>query len=240
MKKLITHQYKMGFLFLALLLVSCGNQNKKNDHKKSDQSHMLEEVGHKSIFENDFSKVLKVSLEPGELIEPHTSEKRLIYSLSDYSIDWNEKGEHLGKQSWKKGDIHYHDAGSHSAKNVGENKAEWLVFIKKNVELPACGDNKLENDVNSISKEFTTVLFDNDEFKITEVSLPKGATIPKHSGINRIIYSISEYEIAFKSSSSSESKKRFQPGEIHWHEACQHTIENIGENEAKFLVISYK
>lgn len=206
-----------GLLSLTLLLLACGNPSKKNNQQTTDQVQMSTEVGHELVFENDYAKVVKVRLAPGESIKPHQGEKRVIYSLTDYSIDWEEQGEQLGTKSWKKGDVHFHEAGKHSAKNNGTTTAEWIVFTKKNEDLPECGKNQIENDVNSVSAEFANVLLDNNDFKITEVILPKNASIPKHSGINRMIYSLSNYQIAYESDRKGESEKQFTIGDVHWH-----------------------
>lgn len=226
---------------LLLVLSSCGNEKK---NVSTDSENQVEEkstiVSPEVIFENDYAKVAKISLAPGESIPTHEGESRVIYSLTDYSIDWEEQGEKLGAKTWKKGDVHFHEAGKHAARNNGTTTAEWIVFAKKNTDLPDCGDNTVENDVNSVSPDFAQTLFDNDEFKITLVKLPKGESIPTHSGINRIIYSLSDYKIKYESDTESEKDKQFKVGDLHWHEACMHSLENNGESEAKFLVVSYK
>lgn len=230
----------LGFLAMMLLLVACAEQNKKNNQLPTNQDQMFVEVEPKVIFENDYAKILKIKLSPGESIKPHQGEKRVIYSLSDYSIAWQENGEDLGTKTWKKGDAHFHEAGKHSATNNGTTTAEWLAFVKKNAELPACEENTLENDVVSVSAEFARVLVENDEFKVTEVTIPVNATIPMHSGVNRVIYSLSDYQIMYESDKEGKGEKSFKSGGVHWHEACQHGLENIGQTEAKYLVVSYK
>jgi len=224
-----------------LVFSSCGSEKKEEStNSKNEVEEKITKVSPEVIFENDYTKVLKVSLAPGESQPTHNGENRVIYSLTDYSIDWKEQGEKLGTKSWKRGDTHFHKAGEHSAKNNGKTTAEWIVFTKKNADLPNCEQNTLENDVNSVSTEFANVLLDNDEFKITEVTLPKDASIPMHSGINRIIYSLSDYQIVYESDSQDKSEKQFKSDDIHWHEACQHALRNNGETDAKFLVVSYK
>jgi quercetin dioxygenase-like cupin family protein len=232
--------YRLVFLALTFMLVACGEQSKKTTQQTADEIQKPVEVEHKMIFENDYAKVLKVILAPGESIKQHQGDKRVIYSLTDYAIDWEEQGEKLGTKSWKKGQAHYHEAGEHAATNNGTTTAEWLVFVKKNADLPECADNQLENDVNSVSSDFATILLDNDEFRVTEVTLPINASIPMHSGVNRVIYSLTDYQIMYESNDEGKTEKTFKLGDIHWHEACQHGLQNIGQTEATFLVISYK
>ncbi|WP_100629912.1 hypothetical protein [Algoriphagus formosus] len=238
MKKSIYHQ--LGVLALALSVAACGNQNTSTNENVTEEVKETMELGHELVFENDFAKVMKVSLAPGTSQPSHEGENRIIYSLNDYTIEWEEQGENKGEQSWKKGDVHFHEAGDHAAKNNGTTAAEWLVFTKKNTELPSCEGNSVNNDVNTVSSDYTKVLIDNDIFKVTEVSLPSGASIPMHAGINRMIYSVSDFQIAYESDKEGKSEKQFAAGDIHWHEACQHALENIGETEAKFIVVAYK
>lgn len=231
--------FPLGLLALTLL-VACGDQSTTSTQHTAIHDQMSIEVGHNLVFENDYATVVKVRLAPEDSLKVHQGGKRVIYSLTDYSIEWQEQGEETGSKSWKKGDTHFHEAGEHSAKNIGKTIAEWIVFTKKNADLPACNENTLENDVHAVSDEFATVLLDNDEFKVTEVSIPKGASIPMHSGVNRVIYSLSEYKIAYESGDIGKIERQFKPGDCHWHEACQHAIQNVGETDAEFLVVSYK
>jgi hypothetical protein len=232
--------YNLSILALILLLAACGNQNKKDSQKTIDEVETITAIGDELIFENDYVKVEKISLAPGQSQPIHEGENRLIYALTDYSIDWEEQGIKSGTKTWKKGDVHFHKAGKHSAANKGSATAEWLVFSKKNTDLPACGENTIENDVSYVSSDFAQTLLDNDFFKVTQVNLPVGESIPMHAGINRIIYSLSDYQILYESDKEEKNIKQFKKGDLHWHEACSHALENNGKTEAQFLVVSYK
>lgn len=225
MKKNLPHTLILSSLFL-LILSACGTN--------------AIEVEPTVVFENEYAEVVKVSLDPGEFLSAHAGTERVIYALTDYAIEWEEQGENLGTKSWNKGDAHFHEAGEHAAKNNGTTTAEWLVFAKKDAELPECPENTLEYDVNTISPEFTKLLLDNDYFRLTEVTLPPDNHIPLHVGINRIIYSLTDYQVLFESDQNESGEKQFKAGDVHWHEACQHSLENNGDVAAKYLVASYK
>ena len=226
---------------IALVLSSCGNEKKK-ESKSSDieQEQTGKEATPEIVFENEFAKVLKFTLAPNEFLSTHEGEERVIYSLSDYSLNWEEKGENIGTQSRNKGDVHFHEAGKHAAKNNGTTTAEWIVFTKKSENLPDCDEKNKENDVNAVSPDFSKVLLDNKNFKITKVLLPKGKKTPMHSGVNRIIYSLSDYQIKYDTDKGSEGERQMKTGDVHWHEACQHALENTGETDAEYLVVSFK
>jgi hypothetical protein len=237
-KKILAMSLVVAF---TSLYVSCKNNEKKDTETEKLTEEMASEMeSFVTLFENDYTKVSKISLAPGESQPTHEGEARVIYALTDYTIDWEEQGKKLGTKTWKKGEAHFHEAGKHSATNNGTSTAEWLVFTKKKAELPECGDNTIENDVNAVSPDFANVLLENTDFKFTEITLQTGESIPMHSDINRIIYSLSDYEIAYESDSKGKLNKQFTTGDIHWHEACQHALKNSGETLAKFIVVSYK
>lgn len=233
---------KNVIIFFAILtvgiahLISCQSGNNKSENNISDTFIKNNPV---KIFENDFAEVMKVTLNPGEGIPEHEGEVRLIYSMTDYSLEWNENGKNLGTKSWKKGDIHVHESGKHSAKNNGTTKAEWLVFARKNDTLPKC-EGLIEKDVNSLTGNFKQQLFDNNLFRATEIKLAPNDSIPMHEGINRIIYSLSDYKILYNSSNKGEFEKDFKIGDTHWHTCDKHSIKNTGNSEAHYLVISFK
>lgn len=234
-------KYFFSLVALAFLLTSCGNQEEQVAQDTDEDTAVPMEVSPEVIFENDYAQIVKVTLEPGASLAAHEGEQRVIYSLSDYSIDWVEQGKDEGTKSWKTGDAHFHQAGQHSAKNNGDATAEWLAFVKKDAELPDCSENTEEQDVNSVAPdEVAKMSFDNEVFRITEVTLPPGASIPMHSGVNRVIYSLSDYQIIYETEDEGKEEKSFKKGDVHWHDACLHALENTGETEAKYLVVSYK
>ncbi|MCA0131607.1 hypothetical protein [Winogradskyella alexanderae] len=226
---------------LPIIFISCKNNKEKDLEKEATTEEVVKKtVEPVVLFENAYAKVSKISLQPGESQPAHDGESRLIYALTDYTINWHEVGNTSSLKTWKKGEVHFHEPGMHTAENNGNTVAEWLVFSKKNTELPDCGENTVENDVTSVSSDLTETLFENDRFKLTQVTLPSGKKIRTHSGINRIIYSLSDYELKYESNVEGTMDKSFKSGDIHWYEACKHALENKGTTEAKFLVVSYK
>lgn len=238
MKNSIYHLSSL--LALSCLLLACGNKDKTENQQMNESLKNEKEMSPEIVFENDYAKVVKVTLAPAAALEAHQGEDRVIYSLSDYTVDWVEQGKNTSTKSWNQGDVHFHKAGQHSGKNTGNSTAEWLAFIKKNANLPDCNENTLENDVHSVVPDLATLSFDNEAFRVTEVRVPQGVSIPMHAGANRIIYSLSDYQLLYESVEAGKKEGSFKKGDVHWHNACQHTLKNIGETEAKFLVISYK
>jgi len=234
--------YKLFLLVLAVGFTACSSGNQENTDsstantgESSDQS-----VEPEKIFENDYARVFRVQLEPGESLSPHEGGPRLIYSLSDYSIDWVENGEQEGTKNWKQGDVHAHGEGMHAATNNGQTTAEWIAFVRKSDQLPACEMQSQEEAMREVSGEQAKVLYEDDMFKIAEVQLAAGEEIPMHEGMNRLIYSMSDYTMAYLEEGEGATQTTYKAGDVHWHDACNHSVSNPGDNNARFLVVGYK
>jgi quercetin dioxygenase-like cupin family protein len=227
-------------LLLALTFLNGCRTDKKKDQQTEAETEVAPSVDPVTIFENDYVQVVSVTLDPGEELTSHEGAKRLIYSLSDYTIDWEQGGADLGNKKWKRGEVHAHGPGKHGAKNAGDSKAAWIAFVRKTSDLPDCGDLSLDKDVSSVSGDAAEILFEDADFRVTEITLKPGDSLPMHAGINRVVYALSDYEIRYWSDDSEAAEKTFTKGDAHWHEACQHALENVGETEAKFIVVAYK
>jgi len=216
-----------------LLMLACASGDRENIETEQNQ------VQPETLFENELAHVVKVTLLPGEELESHEGSNRAIYSLNDYSIEWIVDGESEGEKSWSEGDVHVHGEDTHSAINTGSAEAEWLAFTRK-TEMPDVEMQNLENDVNSLEGDFAELIYDDELFRITEVTLAAGESIPSHDGIHRIIYSLSDYTLNYQSEESEQEERSFEAGDAHWHTPGTHAMDNIGDTEARFLVISYK
>jgi len=226
-------------LLILPLLIGCRTEKKADAQPVSEASgpEMVEPV---SVYENDFVKVVHVVLDPGQALASHEGEERIIYSLSDYAIDWEEGGQDLGTKAWKTGEVHVHEAGQHAAENKGDSRAEWLAFVRKTSELPTCEGLSLEKDVNLVAGEAARMLYDDESFRVTEINLKTGESLPMHDGINRVIYALSDYTISYWSDETKTTEKVFKTGEAHWHEGCQHSMQNNGDTVARYLVVAFK
>jgi hypothetical protein len=154
-----------------LLMSACASEDRENAETEQNQ------VQPETLFENEFAHVVKVSLEPGQELASHEGSDRVIYSLHNYTIEWIVNGESEGEKSWSEGDVHVHGTDTHSAVNIGSAEAEFLAFTRK-AGLPDVEMQSLENDVTTLDGDFAEVIFDNELFRVTEVTLASGESIP--------------------------------------------------------------
>lgn len=105
-----------------------------------------------------------------------------------------------------------------------------------------CGGQKekaVVEDIVAAAPEMTSVVFENDFVTAVEFTLKPGETLPLHKGGNRAIYSLSDYKIKW-TEGKEVTETEWTKGEAHWHYAVDHAVENIGETDARYLVVTRK
>jgi hypothetical protein len=222
---------------LALLpgLLSCGQQQEPvvEDIVTAHPAHAA------VVFENDYVKAVEFTLKPGEELPLHKGGPRVVYSLSDYTIEWTE-GAQVTTKSWSQGDAHWHDAIDHAVKNTGTSEARYLVVTRKATALPAAGDIDVSEDAGQVDTAHASVVMENDHGRVVEVHLLAGEKQPTHQGGYRLIYSLTPYEISYTSGEEEATMSTMAAGDAHWHAPDTHAVENVGESPAHYVIFTFK
>ena len=226
----------LSLVLAALLMFAC--TPKKEEEVVADIVAAAPDMA-RLIFENDFVRAVEFSLQPGQALPMHQGGPRVVYSLSDYRIMWTEGPQSVEKE-WLRGEAHWHEAIDHAVENIGDTEARYLVVTRHDAELPEAGEYDLDKDAAAADEAHSRMVFDNDHVRIIEVMIPAGEAQPLHHGLNRLIYSLSDYTIRYTSDRMAEKETAFAAGDAHWHGADEHAVANIGETDAHFLIFAFK
>ena len=216
---------------LIFIVGGCGQQQEK----VAEEVATIETVQ----FENNYVKLTEFKLKPGDKLPSHEGGPRVVYAFSDYKIKWTE-GDQVSEKEWTKGDVHWHDAIEHAVENIGNTDANYIVVTRKEKALPETGDYDIANDASQQDSEHSKVIFENDYVRLIEVKLAVGDSQPMHHGVNRLIYSLTSYQIQYTSDQMDTKSSKIEAGEIHWHTADKHAVENNGETTAHYLIFEFK
>jgi hypothetical protein len=231
---------RIAFLLIPALFLGCGA-----DEPREPEVEVVRDIVAAApemasvVFENDYVRAILFRLQPGDALPEHAGHGRAIYSLSDYRLLWTEAGESSEKE-WRAGQAHWHDALDHAASNIGESEAVFLVVARKDASLPAAADYHVDHDAASTEAGHAHLVFENEHVRITDVTLPPGAAQTPHHGLNRLVYSLSDYSIRYTSDRLDDVEGSFAAGDAHWHEADEHAVENIGTTEARYVIFQFK
>lgn len=222
-----------SILFPALLILLFSACERTDD----DILKLMPENTH-LMFENNYIQVLNVVLEPGQGQPLHQCGNRLIYARNDYTINYHQPDD-TTEISWNKGGVHWHEKGYHAVENVGETLADYLVIERTETALPAAVSLRPEAEVAPLPQEHVTEIFENNHARVMRITLPPGKSIPEHDGPNRLVYSLSQYEIQYTSETAGTVEREFNEGDFHWHTPGYHSIKNIGETDAEFIIFGF-
>lgn len=188
------------------------------------------------LFNNDYVSVSRVTLAPGEELPMHSGNARIVYSLSDYTILWTEGGE-TEEKSWREGDVHAHEPLEHAMKNTGNTIADLLIVARSDAALPA---NENAADAATVPGGYAAVIAELEDARVLRVALPSGAEQPLHAGAPRIVYSLNDYSVVFKTPDDDGRDVDLSTGSVHWHEAGPHAVLNSGDDTARFVIFAFQ
>ncbi|MEM6783463.1 MAG: hypothetical protein AAF624_06975 [Bacteroidota bacterium] len=188
-----------------------------------------------TLFENDLVHVHSVALPAGADLAAHEGGERVVYALSDLTLEFTTDGE-AAEHAFEAGGVHYHEAGTHAVANVGEGAAAFLVFERRGGTLPEADAPAEAEMADGVADE---VVFENDFAEVHRVTLQSGSALPPHQGFARALYALSGYTVEFTGDDGAR-EERFEAGQAHYHDPGDATVENAGDTEAAFLVVEFK
>lgn len=187
------------------------------------------------VFANDYVQAYRVTLAPGEGLSPHEGAERVVYSLSDYTIEWTEAGK-SSSQTWREGEVHAHAALEHGLTNTGNTIADFLVVARNGAAVP----DTAVSDAAAVSGGYAALIAEPEGYRVLRVALPPRATQPLHEGYPRLVYSLNDYAVVFTGPDGLKSKVNHAGGDFHWHDAGMHAVENTGNDTARFVIFAIK
>lgn len=237
-------------LCLALLFIAAGCADSQTEPEAAaddsiTQGEAVEEVERPTgeaaqrLFENEYAEVMRAELAPGDSLPAHEGGARVVYALSDYQIRFQQGGREE-QQSFAEGDVHFHEAGPHRVTNTGDTTAAFVVFEQRDAELPEPPDSTRAEDLaEEAAPAKQEVLLENETAEVHEITLDAGQRLPDHRGVGRLVYSLSDYQVRLEHDGLTEERS-FEEGDVHWHAPGIHSIENAGDQAARFLVVEFR
>lgn len=105
-------------------------------------------------------------------------------------------------------------------------------------------DEEVKNEdlVRQEEKQVEEVLIENDFIKAIKVDLKPGEELPWHKGKERVLYPLNDFQVEFKNLAEDEKgvEKLFQKDVPNWYQEQIHSVKNIGNTNAKYLVVMRK
>ena len=96
-------------------------------------------------------------------------------------------------------------------------------------------------DVMKAAKKVTKLLLENDTVRALEFSIKPGEKAPMHNHpYDHFVYFLSEASLQVTEPDGKPANIKTKPGQSMWMEAGAHETINVGETEARYLVVELK
>ena len=229
---------------LALAIVGCGNVAEEVPPAAVPETEPVADIAlavpmeASVVLENEWVRVLRFTLEPGTELPRHDGSGRVVYALSDYTIEWTEGDEAPMEKAWTTGEAHWHAGGPHALRNTGSSTAEFVIFERRGEALPAEAPTTDDVETGPASPEHGQTLLDNEAVRVTEIALEPGQSTGRHWGGHRILFALSDYTIQWSEGDADPVEVSWSAGQAHWHQPAEHVVENIGEGPARYIVVT--
>lgn len=83
-------------------------------------------------------------------------------------------------------------------------------------------------------------LMENDRVRILDIKLGPGEKTPQHSHPDTVLVILNDQKIRFIYPDGKKKEFEQKTGEVKWIDAETHIVENIGETEARDIIIELK
>ncbi len=232
----------IAIVLMAGILTGCGSEQPAVDNPSGGIT--VKEIAAqtpqhaKLLFENDYVMVADFHIEPGDKIPSHYGRNRAVYALNDFKLKFIF-GENEIIEETKQNTIHWHNEGIHSAENVGDEVARFIVVFRKLSRLFEYSVIGGVEDFTCVAPGKSEVLVENTYMRVARFTLPPGESLPRHRGLNRVTYALSAFKLKYVSDDFTHIYV-FDKGQVRYHEADTHAIENIGKTEAVYLMFELK
>jgi hypothetical protein len=221
---------------LVFAVISCGGSN--GDDAAVVRDIVAASGDAKMLYENEYVTVVEFEVDSGDRLPGYAYDHHTVYTLSSYEME-SGSGEERSKEKFRQGSAYWPEAGTYSVKNVGKNDAKYIAVTRKSANLPDFEPVVPDVDVTAIAADNTVILLNNECMRVIEVILNPGQQLPGHDGVNRVVYSLTSYELEYRSGQMDRSNVTFDEGDVNWYEAGQYSVANISDSPARFIIFEF-
>jgi quercetin dioxygenase-like cupin family protein len=200
---------------------------------------MSKEPSHHLALENTYVRVFKVELPPQAqtLLHRHEHDYAFVI-LGDSEVENSVVGKPPVHVQLANGETRFLEGNfAHTAKNLSTQP-----FRNVTVEfLPNKTETKEDTWAANPPSAMQKVLFIKDGARVSELRLPPGAALPRHTHTGpHLVVAVSDLDLRSDVEGKPPHDAHLKAGDIAWIPGgFTHTLSNIGPNEAWFVVMEF-
>ena len=207
------------------------------------------EPHHHQVLDNLFVRVFAVSVDPGaSTLMHHHGHNYLGISIGDAQFTNTKEGAQPVAATLKDGDVRYSAAPlNHAITNTASTpfRNVTIELLQPTTNEKTCTDScSVPVTCSSADKSkcaTVTKLITADQWTVTQVTVPPGATYPQHTHLaNFLVVPLTDAQVAMKNQDKAKTTVHSKTGEVTWNNPVVHSITNTGKTTAKTIVLEFR
>lgn len=194
---------------------------------------------YKIELDNQWVRVLRLKLAPGETTSTHVHQNVVAVLLTDVRVAVTNADGTTQQINRKAGDVLYQPGmPAHGEQNMSDQPLE-VVLVE--LKPGAAGDSApVTLDPVTLDPDHHPVLIDNPRLRVIRTILEPRLKSPMHEHPHYVVVYLTELHTTMKMADGREVDNPRRPGEVAWRDALKHETENIGEKTAVEIQIELK
>ena len=249
-----TSQFMLAILF-SLLLIACGQGEKKTDDSKTTDSAStaasdsakaaaanatIDAVKaapnlYKTLQDTLGLRIVEADYKPGDSSAIHSHPDYALYVIQGGKTEFIAKDGNKMVSEMKSADENIRAAEFHSVKNVGKTEVKVLLVEVNRPMGTSTFDASM--DASKVAPNLYKVMKDTMGIRILHVTYKPGQSSAMHSHPDLVLYVISGGTMEFTKKDGKKDKRELKTGISMVVPADTHSVKNIGKTTAKVLLV---
>lgn len=181
-------------------------------------------------------RVLEVSYKPHDSSAMHSHPDNVLYVVEGGKTEFTMQDGSKQVHELKAGMAMILPAETHSVKNIGTTATK-AILVEVNRPNNAGSTIGADMDPMKVSPDQHKLIKDSSNIRAMIFTAKPGASTPKHSHPDHVIYVIEGGKGEFTSQDGKKQVRELQKGMVVINPATTHSFKNVGNNEIKVLVV---
>ena len=242
-------------IIISLLVISCGQDEKKTDDSKSADSTGTTKTDsaltpapvatpdavaaspnlYKILSDTLGLRILGADYKPGDSSAIHSHPDLAMYVISGGSAAFGTKDGKLDKRDLVSGNAMIVPADIHTVKNVGKTELK-VILVEVNRPMGASSSDASMN-ATKVAPNLYKLIADTMGIRILKADYKPGQSSALHSHPDLAMYVISGGNAEFGTKDGKKVKRDLKSGTAMITAADIHTVKNVGKTELKVLLV---
>lgn len=181
-------------------------------------------------------RVLEVNYKPGDSSAMHSHPDNVLYVVEPGKTEFTMQDGSKHVYELKAGNTMVLPAETHSVKNIGTTTTK-AILVEVNRPDNAGTATDASMDPMKVAANMHTLIKDTMGIRAMIFTAKPGASTPKHSHPDHVIYVIEGGKGEFTAADGTKQVRELQKGTVGINAATTHSFKNVGNTEIKVLVV---